>query len=270
MASYDGEARCLAGGQSLLPLMNFRVVRPQALIDLNRCAELAYLRREGDQLVIGPTTTQSTAEHSKLVRSCCPLLSKTLPYLGPPTIRNRGTIGGTLAHADRTAELPAVAVALDAELIAQGQHGRRSIVAEDFFRGDLTTALQSDEMLREIRFPISPSGSLSAFAEANNRHHDLALAGIAVLLAVNESGAVEKARVVCIGIGPQPIRLQKVEQSICGTRADRAAIEHARQLCLDGVEPEGDIHVSTEYRRALLPRLVGRAIAQAIADGPKP
>jgi carbon-monoxide dehydrogenase medium subunit len=269
LARYEGDARCLSGGQSLLPLMNFRVVRPQALIDLNRCGNLDYLRRDDDRLIIGPMTPQSTAEHSDLVRACCPLLSKTLPYLGPPTIRNRGTIGGTLAHADRNAELPAVAVVLEAELIAQGPQGLRTIAADEFFHGDLTTDLRADEMLREIRFPISQKRSICAFVEANNRHHDLALAGIAVFLLLDDDRAVERARLSCIGIGPRPIRLKRVEQTLCGTRADDAAIEHAQQFSLDGIEPEGDIHASAEYRRALLPRLVRRALEQAVADGPK-
>ena len=207
LAGYQGEARCLSGGQSLLPLMNFRLIRPEALIDLNRCPGLDYLRQEEGRLVIGPMTTQTTVEYSDLVKSCCPLISKTMIYLGSPTIRNRGTIGGTLAHADRTAELPAVALALEAELIAQSPDGVRSIPAEKFFRGDLSTDLQTDEMLREIRFPVSPARSLSAFTEATNRHHDLALAGVAVHLELAEDGTVAKARIVCNGIGPSPFAL---------------------------------------------------------------
>lgn len=155
LASYGGDARLLAGGQSLIPLLNFRVSRPAALVDLGRCPELAYLQREGDWLVSGPMTRQATAEHSALVQENCPLLVKALRYLGPPTIRNRGTIGGTLAHADRVAELSGVALALGAEFVAQGPSGRRVISAENFFVGDLTNALNPDEMLREIRFPIA-------------------------------------------------------------------------------------------------------------------
>jgi CO/xanthine dehydrogenase FAD-binding subunit len=269
LASYQGEARCLSGGQSLLPLMNFRLIRPEALIDLNRCPGLDYLRREDGRLVIGPMTTQSTVEYSDLVKSCCPLISKTMIYLGSPTIRNRGTIGGTLAHADRTAELPAVAVALEAELIAQSPNGVRSIPAENFFCGDLSTDLQTDEMLREIRFPVSPARSLSAFTEATNRHHDLALAGIAVHLELAEDGTVAKARIVCNGIGPFPIRLKRVEQTLCGTRADDDAVRDAALFSLDGVEPEGDIHASADYRSAVLPRLVARALQHAVADRPR-
>ncbi len=270
LAGYRGEARCLSGGQSLLPLMNYRLIRPEALIDLNRCPGLDYLRREDGQLVIGPMTRQFAVEYSDLVKSCCPLISKTMIYVGSPTIRNRGTIGGTLAHADRTAELPCVAVALDAELIALGPQGTRRIPAAIFFRGDLSTDLQPDEMLREIRFPVSPNGSLSAFTEATNRHHDLALAGVAVCLQLDDNGTVADARVVCNGIGPFPIRLKRVEQTLRGTRADTDAIYEAAQLSLEGIEPEGDIHASAGYRSAVLPRLVARALKQAVADGPGP
>jgi len=266
LADYRGEARCLSGGQSLLPLMNFRLVRPEALIDLNRCPGLDYVRREDGHLVIGPMTRQSTAEHSELVKSCCPLIAKTIIYVGSPTIRNRGTIGGTLAHADRTAELPAVAVALEAEMIAQGPRGKRRIPAANFFRGDLATDLQTDEMLREIRFPVSPNGTLCAFVEATNRHHDLALAGIAVQLLPGNDGAIALARIVCIGVGPAPIRLKEVEQAIRRTRADDEAIRNAARHSLDGVEPQGDIHASADYRSAVLPRLVASALRQAIAD----
>lgn len=269
LASYQGEARCLSGGQSLLPLMNFRLIKPEALIDLNRCPGLDYLRQEDGQLVIGPMTTQSTVEYSDLVKSSCPLISKTMIYLGSPTIRNRGTIGGTLAHADRTAELPAVAVALEAELIAQSPKGVRSIPAENFFRGDLSTDLRTDEMLREICFPVSPNGSLNAFTEATNRHHDLALAGVAVHLQLAANGTVARARIVCIGIAPSPIRLKRVEQTLCGTRADEDAIRDAAQFSLDRIEPEGDIHASADYRGAVLPRLVVRALQQAVADKPR-
>ena len=270
LASYQGEARCLSGGQSLLPLMNFRLIRPEALIDLNRCPGLDYLRREDGQLVIGPMTRQFTVEYSDLVKSCCPLISNTMVYVGSPTIRNRGTIGGTLAHADRTAELPAVAVALEAELIALGPKGTRRIPAADFFRGDLSTDLRTDEMLREIRFPVSPNGSLSAFTEATNRHHDLALIGVAVYLEIEDNRTVVKARIVCNGMGPSPIRLKRAEQRLCGNGADTDAIYDAAQLSLDGVEPEGDIHASADYRSAVLPRLVARALQQAVADGPGP
>lgn len=263
LRDYDGDARCLSGGQSLVPLLNFRLVQPAALIDLNRCPGLDYIRLEDDRLIIGPMTRQATVEFSALVRECCPLISKTMMYLGSPAIRNRGTIGGTLAHADRTAELPAVAVALDAELVALGPDGLRSIRAEDFFLGDLSTALQPDEMLREVRFPISSPASLTSFVEAGNRHHDLALAGVAVNLEFRD-GKVSSARIVCHGVGPQPVRLTGVEDALTGLSLDAELIAHAAELSADAVEPEGDIHASAEYRKTIVPRLVAHGLRQAV------
>ena len=267
LSQYNGEARCLSGGQSLIPLMNFRLIQPAALIDLSRCPGLDYVKQEDDWLVIGPMTRQSTVEHSTLVRAACPLISKTMIYLGSPTIRNRGTIGGTIAHADRTAELPAVVVALDAELIAQGPNGLRRIPGDAFFLGDLTTALKTDEILREIRFPVSPPNSLSAFVEAGNRHHDLALAGVAMYTEHASDNSVVKARFVCIGVGPQPVHLQVLERALPGKHLDEKTIRDAAALSVEGVDFDGDIHATASYRRTILPGLVARALRQAEHDG---
>jgi aerobic carbon-monoxide dehydrogenase medium subunit len=269
LAQYKGEARCLSGGQSLIPLMNYRLIQPAALIDLNRCTGLDYVQREHGKLVIGPMTRQSTVEYSELVRECCPLISKTMVYLGSPTIRNRGTIGGTIAHADRTAELPAVMVVLEAELVALGPGGLRTIPVEEFFIGDLTTALNTDEMLREIRVPLSPDSSLCAFVETGNRHHDLALAGVAVHMERAADGVIGKARVACIGIGLRPVRLEAAEQALRGARLDEEAIRRASESSLGGIDFDSDIHATGKYRRAVLPGLVARALQQAAADGAK-
>lgn len=264
LARYSGAARLLAGGQSLIPLLNLRMARPDALIDLATCPELAYIRRDGDWLAIGPMTRQSDAEHSDPVRASCPLLAKALPFLGSPTIRNRGTIGGTLAHADRVAELPGVAVALGAEFVAQGPDGRRTIKAEDFFVADLTNALNADEMLREIRFPVTGHSDVSAFVEANNRHHDLATVGVAVKLSM-AGGERRSARLVAIGVGPVPTRLRRAELRVLDGRLDDHDIEQAAELALEEVDPQGDFHASADYRRRVLRNLVKRALQTAAA-----
>jgi carbon-monoxide dehydrogenase medium subunit len=269
LSQYNGEARCLSGGQSLIPLMNFRLIQPAALIDLNRCPGLDYVKQEDDWLVVGPMTRQSTVEHSTLVRAACPLISKTMIYLGSPSIRNRGTIGGTIAHADRTAELPAVVVALDAELIAQGPNGLRTIPGDTFFLGDLTTALKTDEILREIRFPASPTNSLCVFVETGNRHHDLALAGVAMYTEHASDNSIVKARFVCIGVGPQPVHLQVLERALIGKRIDDKTIRDTAALSVEGVNFDSDIHASANYRRTILPGLVARALRQAARDGGK-
>ena len=199
--------------------MNFRLIKPEALIDSTAVpASITSGRRTA--AVIGPMTTQSTVEYSDLVKSSCPLISKTMIYLGSPTIRNRGTIGGTLAHADRTAELPAVAVALEAELIAQSK-GSPHIPAESFFRGELSTDLRTDEMLRNS-FPVSPNGSLNAFTEVTPAPRSRPRRRCGASSACRQ-GTVARGRIVCIGIAPSPIRLKRVEQTLCGTARMRTS-----------------------------------------------
>lgn len=269
LARYAGDARLLAGGQSLVPLLNLRMARPAALIDLGRCPGLDYIRLEGDALVVGPMTTQGAAERSELVRRAAPLVAQAMPYVGHPTIRNRGTVGGTLAHADRVAELPGVAVALEAEMVALGPKGQRSIPAGEFYLGDLTTALAPDEMLREVRFPVATAGSRSAFVEAGNRHHDLAIAGIAVQLELDHEGRAQSARVVAIGITGAPVRLQGAEACLRGSRLDDRAIVAAAGASLEGVEPEADTYASAAYRRHVIPGLVERALRAASKPEPR-
>lgn len=263
LARYSGDARLLAGGQSLIALVNLRISRPAALIDLGRCPELAYFRRDGNWLVCGPMTRQATVEHAAIVRECCPLVMKTMRFLGHPTIRNRGTIGGTLAHADRVAELPGVAVALGALLVAEGPAGLRSIAAEDFFLGDLTTALGPDEMLREIQFPVSPASSRSAFVEASNRHHDLATVGIAASLDLSPQGICERARLVAVGVSAAPVRLRSSEGRLGGRIVGADAIREASQAVSE-LAVDSDLHASASYRRRVVIGLVERALRHAL------
>jgi carbon-monoxide dehydrogenase medium subunit len=261
---YEGNARLLAGGQSLLPLMNFRVVMPEALIDLGRCADVSGLGRDGDALVFGAMVRQATAESSDLVKASCPLITATMPFLGSRTIRNRGTIGGTLAHADRSAELPAVALALDATMIAEGPRGRRAVAAEDFFVSDLTTSLEPNELLREIRFPVMTPQHRFAFVEATNRHHDLALAGVAVIVVIAGTRC-ERAALAVIGIGPKPTRLNAAERCLEGQTISDSAIRAASAASLLDIEFETDVHATAAYRRHVLPGLMTRALRDAMA-----
>lgn len=266
LAEYGSDGRLLAGGQSLIPLMNFRLARPAVLIDLGRCPELDYIKHEENCIAIGPMTRQAALEHSEIVRDYCPLLLRAAPFLGHPVIRNRGTIGGTIAHADRVAELPGVATALDAVMIAQGLKGRREIPAADFFVDDLTTSLVEGEMLREIRFPTIPSNTRTAFVEANNRHHDLAIVGIAVQLENVHEGRCTAARISAIGMGPVPVRLRKAEAVLTSGALSGGAIAEAAAVCLDGIDAEDDIHAGEGYRAMVAPRLVAQALQLTVPE----
>src|SRR5881628_249850 len=183
LAEHGGEAKPLAGGQSLIPAMNFRLARPAALVDLNRIPELSYVRAEpdGGALVIGAMTRQRALERSDVVRRAAPLMAEAMPYVAHPQIRNRGTVGGSVAHADPAAELPAVTLALEARFRARSRSGERTIPAAEFFKGLLETALEPDELLVEIAIPHSPARSGYAFAEVARRHGDYALVGVAAV-----------------------------------------------------------------------------------------
>lgn len=262
LSRFDGAARFLAGGQSLVPLLNLRVLAPAALVDLNSCARLQELRRSDTHIVVGAMVRQSVVEDSDLVKSCCPLVTAAMPFLGSRTIRNRGTIGGTIAHADRSAELPAVALALGAIMCAEGPDGRRKIPAREFFVGDLTTALAPDELLCEVQFPIATSGDRFAFVEATNRHHDLALVGVAVNASM-DGDICRRAAIAVHGVGPQPLRLHGAESCLQGQILDRRSIREAAAASAEGVPIEGDLHATAEYRRHVLPGLVERALTEA-------
>ena len=263
LAEYKGEARLLAGGQSLVPLLNLRMARPAALIDLGRCKDLAYLRRQDGWLAFGPMARQMDAEHSELVREHCALLFRALPYLGPPATRTRGTVCGTLAHADRLAELPAVAVALGAEITALGPNGERTIAARDFFVGDLTTALAPDEMLREVRFPVDKGETGAGFAEATIRHHDLMLLGVAARLEF-ASGKCRAAQLAVVGGYSVPQRLTRSEALLGGSVLSDTVIAQAAKVAGEGIELQDDTYATERYRRRILPALVDRAIRQAL------
>ncbi|MGH7321581.1 MAG: FAD binding domain-containing protein, partial [Candidatus Rokuibacteriota bacterium] len=204
---YSGEAKVLAGGQSLLPLLNLRLSRPAALIDLNRIGALAGIREEGGQIMLGAMTRQRAIERSSLVKSRVGLLAAATGLVGHLPIRTRGTIGGSLAHADPAAEYPAVVTALDGELVVTGPAGTRTVSPDAFFVTYLTTSLAPDEILSEVRLPIPPAGSGWAFEEFSQRHGDFAIVGIAGLL-VGEDGRCHRARLAATGVGPTPVRLR--------------------------------------------------------------
>ena len=261
---YGGDAKVLAGGQSLMPLLNFRLSYPAALVDINRITALSYIQHEAGQLRVGALTRQRTLEFSALVREHLPLLYEATTLVGHLPIRTRGTLGGSLAHADPAAEYPAAATALEAELVVQGSKGQRILRPEEFFVSYLTTALAPDEVLVEVRFPTPPPTSGWAFAEFARRHGDFALVGIAALLD-SEGERCRRARLATAGVGPTPLRLRAAEQILEQGGLTEQSIEAAAVRAAELVEPDSDLHASAEFRRHLTRVLTRRALRRARA-----
>jgi len=264
LTTHGDDAKVLAGGQSLIPVMNFRLARPAVLIDLNRLPDLDFIRRsDSGALRVGALTRQSRIERDPLVAELSPLLAETIPHVAHPQIRNRGTLGGTLAHADPAAELPAVAVALRARLRLIGTDGTRWVDADDFFRGLFTTALAADELLVEVEIPAPPPRTGSAFLEIARRHGDYALAGIAATVTLDEAGACSDARLVAMSIGDRPIAAVSVADVLEGHPPDPTLFESAAAALQQEIDPLGDIHASADFKRHLSGVLTQRALATA-------
>jgi carbon-monoxide dehydrogenase medium subunit len=266
LAEHGEEARLLAGGQSLVPLMNLRMGRPGVLVDLGRCADLAYIQKRADCLAFGAMTRQIDAQNSPLTAAHCPLVAQALSFAGPVAIRNRATVGGTLAHADRTAELPAVAAALEADFVIDGPGGPRQVAAKDFFQGDLTTDVKPGEMLREVRFPLMEPKAFSTFQEVGTRSRDMAVAGVAAYL-VFDGAAVSKARLAVIGVGSMPMRLVESENLLVSSKLGETVRERAAEAARAAVDAISDIHASAEYRRHVTGSLVEKALDEALRHG---
>ena len=264
LQEHGPEAKLLAGGQSLVPLLNMRLARPTVVIDVNRVEGLDYVREDGGARVIGAMTHQRTVERSELVERANPLLHAAMRLIGHPQIRNRGTVGGSIAHADPAAELPAIALVLDAEMRIVGPNGERLVSAADFFVTYLTTSLEPAEVLTEVRFPAFAKGTGWAIQEMTRRHGDFALAGAAVTLTMN-AGACSDARIVLFGVGATPLRVQQAEERLAGERVDAALIsEVAGEIKTSIEEPLADIHATSEYRRNLAGVLTERALIEAL------
>ena len=257
-ARYGADAKILAGGQSLVPLLNFRLLRPNVLIDVNRLSELDYIRADEDGVRIGALTRHYTLETSAIIAERFPVVTAAMPQVAHLAIRNRGTIGGSLAHADPAAELPMLAVLLDAEIVtSSGTH-----TAQGFFQAPLTTALAEGELVTEVFFPALPPRTGWAFEEASRRHGDFALAAVAAT--VTRSGdAIGATRIAAAGVGETPLRLAAVEQMLVGQRLTPELARATAQQAADCVEPFGDLHASPDYRRRLAMVLTERALTLA-------
>ena len=265
MREHSDETKILAGGQSLVPAMNFRVVQPSVLVDINRVSELSYIREDGNVLRIGAMTRERQLEFDPLVAKRTPLLAEALPFIAHPQIRNRGTIGGSLVNADPAAELPVLMLALNARLMARKVAGERWIEAWDFFVGMFTTALEPDEILVEIELPVMPARTGWSFMEVAPRAGDYALMGVAVLITLDEKGNCMQAKLVYLNAGDGPVDAQNAASLLKGERLGDALIESAAKLASESeINPFGNIHASIDYQRHLAKVLTQKTLGQAL------
>jgi carbon-monoxide dehydrogenase medium subunit len=260
-------AKLLAGGQSLMPMLNMRFVQPDHVIDLNRVEGLSYIREIDGALEIGGMTRQRDLEFSDVVRRRCPLMAEAIVLVGHRQTRNRGTLGGSLCHLDPAAELVAVAAALDATVVVAGPNGRREIAFAAFPVAYMTPAIEPNELVTAVRFPIWPQGHGSAFIEFARRHGDFAIVSAAVLLAEDGAGRIARAAVVIGGIGMVPIRAAELEQALLGQAVDDKLLREVCESCrkLDAID---DVHAPASYRQHLATVLSRRALEQANARLP--
>ena len=257
------EVKLMAGGQSLMPLLNMRLARPELVLDLGRIADLDYIRETDAGVAIGAMTTKRAVEESDLIRQQHPLFWESTVAIGHPPIRNRGTVGGSMAQADPASEYPAAAIALDIEMVVQGASGERIIAAEDFFVTYLTTALEPGEILTEVRIPRLPAGTGWAFDEVARRHGDFAIVGAVATLAL-EGGVIRDPRLVVFGAGDRALRLRAAEEAVSGQPVSDETFDGTAAPIAQAVEdPLSDVHASEEYRRHLAVVLGGKVLRVA-------
>ncbi len=265
LAEHGWDAKVLAGGQSLIPMMNFRIAQPAVLVDLNNVSELFYIRPDQNGgLLLGAMARQNQVEYSALVAERAPLLHETIPQVAYPQIRSRGTFGGSLAHADPSAELVATSIAQNASFRLRSQAGERWVSADEFFVGLFTTVLEPDELLVEVALPAMPPRSGWSFLQITRRHHDFCLAGVAVLLTLDKKGQCEQAKLVFLSAGDGPVTAHQAAEMLVGQASTPELIRAAADVAADDdIDPGSDIHASAEYRRHLSKVLARRALTQA-------
>ena len=267
MDEHGYGAKLLAGGQSLIPVMNFRLAQPAMIVDLNGVTELGRLKTGDDSgLHVGAMVRHSQAEHSPTVAKLAPLMSEVMPHIAHPQIRNRGTIGGSLAHADPASELPVIMTALEARFRLQRLGSERWVSAESFYESLFSTALEAEEILTEIAIPPVMANTGYAFQELARRHGDYAQAGVAAVITLDEQGFVRKARLVYLNLGEIPMIAHKAADILVGQKPTGELIEEAARLASqEEIEPQGDIHASTEYKRHLAFVLGKRTLQEAVS-----
>jgi carbon-monoxide dehydrogenase medium subunit len=262
-SQYGDEAKFLAGGQSLVPAMNFRLARPAVLIDLNPLAELSYVADDADGVRVGALTPYCDLERNARFLNLCPLFADALPHIAHPQIRNRGTIGGNLSHADPASELPALAIAMQARFRIRSSTAEREVSAADFFLGLLTTDIQDDEMLVEIVYPAATAGSGSCFMEVARRRGDYALAGVAAIIAVSDQGICTEARLALCGVGDTPVEASHVAAALIGQRVTTKALAGVADRVREMIDPPGSVHGTPDYQRHIAGVLTERAFGCA-------
>jgi carbon-monoxide dehydrogenase medium subunit len=264
LGEHGDDAKLLAGGHSLIPLLKLRFAQPKHLIDVRKIPNLSGIREDAGAIVIGAATTHAQIEHSELIERRLPILTEAAHVIGDPLVRNMGTLGGSLAHADPGADFPAAMLVLGAEMRAIGPRGPRSIVADDFFLDILTTALAPNEVLTEIRIPVPRAGTGGAYVKFRHPASGYALIGAAALVTREGAGAIREARVALTGVGTRPMRVRAAERVLTGKSADETIIADAAGRVAEGLEPRADAQGSAEYKKHLAVVYARRAISLAI------
>lgn len=268
LEQYGDEAKIIAGGQSLVPIMNFRLGRPEVLIDINKIKELDYIRDcadgEKEGLAIGALTRERVVELDPNVQKKCPILSKAISYVGHTTIRNRGTIGGSLVHADPSGEIPTTICALEGKMKVSGPDGERTLDCEEFFLTYLTTSLEPSDILVEVKVPVLPEGTGWSFVELSRRVGDFAIVAVATILLMDPDGTCGEARISLGGVAPTPVRAEDAEEILSGQKITPALVEKAGQLAIDATDAEPDYHATADYRREMTNVLVKRSLKEAL------
>jgi CO/xanthine dehydrogenase FAD-binding subunit len=267
LADCGGDAKILAGGQSLMPMLNFRLSRPTTLVDINRISPLEFVKLDDGRLRIGALTRQAELEDSELVRGAAPLIFQTMRWVGHRATRNRGTLGGTVAHADPAAELPAVLIALSAEVIAYSQaRGERVVPVENLFIAPLMTSLEPDEILIEVRVPVQGVEVRSGIDEIARRKGDFALAGIAAAVVLDSHGRFSSARLTAFGVSPVPVRLRGAEELLLGREPEHDILQAVAEQARLEIDPWNDLQASADYRCAIAGVLVQRVLNATLSD----
>lgn len=264
LGKLGDDAKLLAGGHSLVPMMKFRLAQPKHLIDLRKVPGLSGIRQDGNALVIGAMTTHWDVESSSVVKSKLPVLSEVAGVIGDPAVRNKGTLGGSAAHADPAADWPAAMIALGAEFVCEGPKGRRTVKVDEWFKGLMATAVKEDEILIEIRVPVPAAGSGAAYLKFPHPASRFAVVGVAAAVTLDKQGACTSASVGVTGAGTKAVRAKGVEAALKGKKLDAAAIEAAAQKAAEGVDVQADLQGSVEYKSHLCRVFAKRAITEAV------